>query len=177
MVEDVTNIRKLERMRSVFVSNVTHELKTPITCISGYTQTLLNGAVEDKDNAYKFLSIINDESERLNLLIDDILTLSGLENQKRPTFKNKVDLIKVANEVVELIKQKYPDKDNVELKIDYDKDTKYEMLGDRHKLKQVLINLVDNSAKHTYEGHITIGFEKDKKKPYNERNRHGYRHR
>lgn len=161
VVEDVTNIRKLERMRSVFVSNVTHELKTPITCISGYTQTLLNGAVEDKDNAYKFLNIINDESERLNLLIDDILTLSGIENQQKPSFKSKVNLVKVADEVIELITQKYPYKDQVDFKLKYDKDTKYEMLGDRHKLKQILINLVDNSAKHTEEGHVTIGFKKD----------------
>jgi len=161
VVEDVTNIRKLERMRSVFVSNVTHELKTPITCISGYTQTLLNGAVEDKDNAYKFLNIINDESERLNLLIDDILTLSGIENQQKPSFKSKVNLVKVADEVIELITQKYPDKDQVDFKLKYDKNAEYEMLGDRHKLKQILINLVDNSAKHTEEGHVTIGFKKD----------------
>jgi len=161
VVEDVTNIRKLERMRSVFVSNVTHELKTPITCISGYTQTLLNGAVEDKENAYKFLNIINDEAERLNLLIDDILTLSGLENSRQHVFKNKVDLIKIADEVVELIKQKYPDKNNVDFLIDYDKDTSFEMYGDRHKLKQVLINLVDNSAKHTEQGHVKIAFSKE----------------
>ncbi len=161
VVEDVTNIRKLERMRSIFVSNVTHELKTPITCISGYTQTLLNGAVEDKENAYKFLNIINDEAERLNLLIDDILTLSGLENTKQHIFKNKVNLIKIANETFELIKQKYPDKDNIEYLIDCDKDEKYEMLGDRHKLKQVLINLVDNSAKHTEKGHIKIALSKN----------------
>lgn len=162
VVEDVTNIRKLERMRSVFVSNVTHELKTPITCISGYTQTLLNGAVEDKDNAYKFLGIINDESERLNLLVDDILTLSGLENQKKPAQMQKVDLVKIADEVMELIKQKYPDKENVNFKIDYDGNTLYEMMGDRNALKQVMINLVDNSAKYTEEGHVTIDFKKDK---------------
>ncbi len=162
VVEDVTNIRKLEGMRSVFVSNVTHELKTPITCISGYTQTLLNGAIEDTDNAYKFLNIINDESERLNLLIDDILTLSGLENQKKSSAKAKVDLIKIAKEVIDLIAQKYPDKNNIEFKIDYDENTRYEMTGDRNKLKQVLINLVDNSAKHTDHGHVTIQFKKDR---------------
>ena len=161
VVEDVTNIRKLERMRSVFVSNVTHELKTPITCISGYTQTLLNGAIEDKENAYKFLNIINDESERLNLLIDDILTLSGLENQTKPTFTVKVDLIKISNEVVELIRQKYPEKSNIAINIEYDKETEYKMLGDRNKLKQILINLVDNSVKHTEEGFVNIIFEKD----------------
>ena len=160
VVEDVTNIRKLERMRSVFVSNVTHELKTPITCISGYTQTLLNGAVEDKDTAYKFLNVINDESERLNLLIDDILTLSGLENQKKPTLKSKVDLTKIADEVIELIRQKYPDNNDVNFNVECDESAEYMMMGDRHKLKQIMINLVDNSAKHTDHGHVSITFEK-----------------
>lgn len=164
VVEDVTNMRMLERMRSVFVSNVTHELKTPITCISGYTQTLLNGAVENKDTAYKFLEIINDESERLNLLIDDILILSGLENQQKLSQKQKVNLVKVASEVKELIQQKYPDKDNLDFKINYDENIVYEMMGDRNKLKQVMINLVDNSAKHTNQGHITIDLEKEKNK-------------
>ncbi len=164
VVEDVTNIKKLERMRSVFVSNVTHELKTPITCISGYTQTLLNGAISDTENAYKFLNIINDEAERLNLLIDDILTLSGLESQNKPVFEDRVNLIQIAGEVIELIKQKYPEKQYIEFKIEYDEKTEYKMLGDRHKLKQILINLVDNSAKHTEEGHIIINFQKEPEK-------------
>ena len=161
VVEDVTNVRKLERMRSEFVSNVSHELKTPITCISGYTQTLLNGAMEDKENAYKFLNIINDEAERLNLLIDDILTLSGLESNKQNVLKDKENLIKIAQEVIDLIKQKYPNKNNLDFLIDYDKDSSYEMYGDRHKLKQVLINLVDNSAKHTEQGYVKIKFSKE----------------
>lgn len=161
VVDDVTNIQKLERMRSVFVSNVTHELKTPITCISGYAQTLLNGALEDKENAARFINIINDESERLNLLIDDILTLSGLESTKVHVFEGKVDLTKTAQDVIELIKQKYPDKKDVNFNLEYDKNESYVMSGDSNKLKQVLINLVDNSAKHTESGSITIGLNKN----------------
>lgn len=164
VVEDVTSIRKLERMRSVFVSNVTHELKTPITCISGYAQTLLNGAIHDKENVHKFLRIIDDESQRLNLLIDDILTLSGLERQTQSVFKDRIDLVEIASEVVELIKQKYPDKNDVEYIIDADKDNEYAIYGDGHKLKQIMINLVDNSAKHTHNGHIKISFESNESK-------------
>jgi len=160
VVEDVTNIQKLERMRSVFVSNVTHELKTPITCITGYAQTLLNGALEDKENAARFINIINDESERLNLLIDDILTLSGLENTKTHVFEGRVDLTKTAQDVIELIKQKYPDKKDVKFNLEYDKNESFVMPGDSNKLKQVLINLVDNSAKHTESGSVTIGLKK-----------------
>lgn len=98
LVEDITNIKKLERMRSTFVSNVTHELKTPITSISGYAQTLLNGALKDEENAIRFLGIINDETERLNLLIDDILILSDLENDNGNKQFKKVDMLFVAHD-------------------------------------------------------------------------------
>ena len=161
MVEDVTNVRKLERMRSTFVSNVTHELKTPITCISGYTQTLLNGAMYDKDNASKFLHIIDEEAQRLNLLIDDILTLSEIENKRNVSYDTKVDLVEIAQEVLELMKQKYPGKSELELRIDTDGKEPYEILGDKHKLKQIVINLVDNSIKHTSQGFIAVKFSKD----------------
>ncbi len=163
MVEDVTNVRKLERMRSTFVSNVTHELKTPITCISGYTQTLLNGAVYDKENANKFLHIIDEEAQRLNLLIDDILTLSEIENKKNISYDTKVDLVEISDDVLELMKQKYPSKSGVEMRIVTDGKEPYEILGDKHKLKQIIINLVDNSIKHTSEGFIAVEFSKNDK--------------
>ena len=163
LVEDVTNVRKLERMRSTFVSNVTHELKTPITCISGYTQTLLNGAMYDKENAGKFLHIIDEEAQRLNLLIDDILTLSEIENKKNVSYAAKVNLVEVAKDVLELMQQKYPSNSGVELRIDTDGQEPYVIFGDKHKLKQILINLVDNSIKHTSQGFIAVKFSKEEK--------------
>lgn len=156
LVEDVTNIRKLERTRSTFVSNVTHELKTPITCISGYTQTLLNGAIKDEDNVVKFLGIINDETERLNLLVDDILILSDLENDKKQKDMQEVDLLPIAKDVLDLMKQKNTLLGSVDLLINADESESYIVMGNQNKLKQILINLVDNSIKHTIEGSVTI---------------------
>ena len=72
-IQDVTKIRKLEKIRTEFVSNVTHELKTPITSIRGFIETLKDGAINNKQVAMRFLDIIDIEAERLHVLIDDIL--------------------------------------------------------------------------------------------------------
>ena len=79
MVQDITDIKKLENMRSQFVANVSHELKTPLTSIKGFAETLKY--VEDPVNKEKFLNIINDEADRLTRLINDILILSNIENR------------------------------------------------------------------------------------------------
>ncbi len=76
---DITRLRQLEDMRKDFVANVSHEIKTPITAIKGFAETLLEGALEDKENAYKFLETIKNHSERLNSLVSDLLTLSRIE--------------------------------------------------------------------------------------------------
>ena len=76
---DITRLRKLEEVRKDFVANVSHEIKTPITAIRGFAETLLEGALDDKENAVKFLESIKNNSERLNSLVDDLLTLSRIE--------------------------------------------------------------------------------------------------
>src|SRR4030042_6428616 len=76
---DITRLRRLEEIRKDFVANVSHEIKTPITAIKGFTETLLDGAIDDRENAHKFLETIKNNSERLNSLVTDLLTLSGIE--------------------------------------------------------------------------------------------------
>ena len=76
---DVTRLKKLERIRTDFVANVTHEIKTPLTAIIGFVETLEQGAVDDTEKARAFLRTIHDNAQRLNRLVDDLLTLSGLE--------------------------------------------------------------------------------------------------
>ena len=82
LLQDVSDIRRLERMRSEFVANVSHELKTPLAAVKGFAETLLGGGVTDEKTSRSFLQIIYDESERLNRLIGDILELSKIESKR-----------------------------------------------------------------------------------------------
>jgi len=90
-IQDITKVRKLEQIRTEFVSNVTHELKTPITSIRGFIETLKNGAMNNPVVAERFLEIIDIEAERLHELINDILLLSEIETKlKIPTWKSSI---------------------------------------------------------------------------------------
>ncbi|MCG4585606.1 cell wall metabolism sensor histidine kinase WalK, partial [Anaerosalibacter bizertensis] len=85
LFQDVTKVKKLERVREDFVANVSHELKTPLTSIKGFIETLKDGAIEDENVSYKFLDIIDVEVDRLNCLVDDLLLLSEIENKNSNT--------------------------------------------------------------------------------------------
>ena len=114
IVEDITQIKKLENVRTDFVSNVTHELKTPLTSIKGFIETLRYGKVEEKEVANKFLDIIDIEVERLSRLIEDILLLSEIESRdERETVL--CDINKVATDVLELLEYKTSDNDKVKI--------------------------------------------------------------
>jgi two-component system, OmpR family, phosphate regulon sensor histidine kinase PhoR len=83
VMNDVTNLRRLETIRRDFVANVSHELRTPITSIHGYVETLLDGALDNREDAIKFLQIVLRQSDRLNKIIDDLLALSSIERESR----------------------------------------------------------------------------------------------
>lgn len=155
--EDVTQIRKLEHMRSEFVSNVSHEFKTPLTSIRGFVDTLKNGAIYDEKFALKFLDIIDIETERLYNLIQDILLLSEIENNNDYNVKEN-DVKEIIGEVITLLASKV--KKNVELKYEPDAYIKpYICNADR--IKQLMINLVDNAIKYTEKGSILVKCSRD----------------
>ncbi len=156
IVRDVTNLNHLEKLRSEFVSNVTHELKTPITSIYGFAQTLLSGAYRDETVAKKFLTIIESESSRLNHLVDDILTIQTYEHEKTPKHLS-VDVLAVAKECIEIVR--YTVKDDVTLSLSFDEESDYIVLATPDKIKQILLNLLSNSIKFTSHGSVTLQLE------------------
>ncbi|WP_077851609.1 two-component system histidine kinase PnpS [Clostridium felsineum] len=146
VVQDITDIRKLENMRTQFVANVSHELKTPLTSIKGFSETLRY--VDDQKQKGEFLDIIDDEVDRLTRLISDILTLSDIEI--RQSFKKEeVNVNIVINAVYELLKKSAKVK-NIDIKLEGDMVPN--LIGDNDKFKQMIINLVDNAIKYTEKG-------------------------
>lgn len=148
----VQAMKKVENMRREFVSNVTHELKTPLTSIRGFVETLKDGAIEDPKMAHKFLDIIEIETERLSNLISDTLLLSEIES-KQDTNREPCDVNAVITEVVELLQPKV--KEHVRLIFQPDPTVKFYNCN-RDRIKQLLINLVDNGLKATEFGAVTI---------------------
>ncbi|OOL99969.1 alkaline phosphatase synthesis sensor protein PhoR [Clostridium acetobutylicum] len=146
VVQDITDIRKLENMRTQFVANVSHELKTPLTSIKGFAETLRY--VEDDNQKGEFLDIIDDEVDRLTRLISDILTLSDIEI--RPFMKKEeFDVNEIIKAVCGLL-EKSASRKNISLKV-FGEDVP-NLIGDNDKFKQMIINLVDNAIKYTEAG-------------------------
>ncbi len=159
---DITRLRQLEDMRKDFVANVSHEIKTPITAIKGFAETLLEGALEDKENAYKFLETIKNHSERLNSLVSDLLTLSRIELGDIKIEKETVNLDNVIDTVFETLRERAQTK-GLYLKKEIFPGYQ-EVKADRNRLIQILLNLVDNGIKFTEMGGVTIKVQSPKSK-------------
>ncbi len=153
VMRDVTQLRKLEEIRSQFVSNVSHELKTPLTSIQGFVETLQSGAVENPTVAYKFLNIIDIETKRLYRLIQDILTLSEIESMEEQQY-GEVNITNVVNEVFTLV---YKEAENKAIELIYEctNDLKVKNISEDH-IKQLLMNLISNAIKYTDHGKIKV---------------------
>ena len=147
---DMTRLKKLERMRVDFVANVTHEIKTPLTAILGFVETLQEGAIEDRETAKKFLSTIARHAERLNRLVDDLLTISNTELGELHFSFESVALSGIAQSALHMIQLKAEEK-KIELTSAIPEDLPL-IRADRDRLSQVLINILDNAVKFTAEG-------------------------
>ncbi|WCK55519.1 ATP-binding protein [Aneurinibacillus sp. Ricciae_BoGa-3] len=146
VLHDITAIRRLEKMRSEFVTNVSHELKTPITSIKGFTETLLDGALEDVEISRSFLTIINEESDRLYRLISDILDLSKIEQKRMPLQLEEVDVPELIKETVRILHEEARAK-NIVIYLPH--EDKIVIEGDHDRLQQIVLNLVSNAVSYT----------------------------
>lgn len=157
VLQDVTAIRRLERMRSEFVANVSHELKTPITAIKGFAETLIAGAVDDAETSRSFLQIIFDESDRLNRLIGDILELSKIESRRVPLYFSPVNMDIFMDKTLKLLEAEASRK-VIELKMDLEAGLYME--ADEDRLRQIVMNLLSNGINYTPEGgRVTVKME------------------
>jgi len=147
---DITELRRLSKIRQDFVANVSHELRTPISSIKGYSETLLEGALDDKENAREFLTIIHSEAERLASLIADILNLSKIESGKFIMELKSCRIDAIIMQVFSRLK-KQARKKKIILDMQIPSDCP-KILADERKLSQVVLNLIDNAIKYTPEG-------------------------
>jgi two-component system, OmpR family, phosphate regulon sensor histidine kinase PhoR len=150
ILHDITELRRLEQVRTEFVANVSHELRTPLTAIQGYLETLLDGALEEREHARKFLEIVFRHTERLGRLTDDLTDLSNIELGKVSLRLEPTSVAEIADSVVTIISPRASGGQvKVEARLPADLP---EVLADRDRLSQILINLVDNAVKYTPKG-------------------------
>jgi two-component system, OmpR family, phosphate regulon sensor histidine kinase PhoR len=150
VLHDVTELRRLEQVRTEFVANVSHELRTPLTAIQGYLETLLTGALEEQENARRFLEIVFRHTERLGRLLNDLTDLSNIE-LGRVSLKLAPTRLDEAVDAVLAIMDAKAKSGKVALRSQLPRDLP-PVLADRDRLVQILINLVDNAVKYTPEG-------------------------
>ncbi|ONK22518.1 PAS domain-containing sensor histidine kinase [Bacillus sp. VT-16-64] len=149
VLHDITDIRRLEKMRSEFVANVSHELKTPITSVKGFAETLLDGAMDDEELLHDFLNIIHKESVRLHRLINDILHLSKIEQHLVTPIVEEVNVTEVIRNVAETIRKEVKTKG---LELELPDNTNVWVEGERDRIQQIILNLVSNAVVYTPEG-------------------------
>ncbi|MFA5143577.1 MAG: ATP-binding protein [Candidatus Omnitrophota bacterium] len=154
VIHDVTETRRLETVRRDFVANVSHELKTPLTSIKGFVETLLEGAIDDRANGRSFLKIVQEHTDRLDILVNDLLALSYLESREIRLKKETLDLKELADKVILGFTSQIK-KRGVEIRNELAPGLAIE--ADKNKMEQVFTNLIDNAIKFNKEkGSIRI---------------------
>ncbi len=157
----INNLSKMNKIRTDFVANVSHELKTPLTSIKGFIETLEDGAIDDKANAARFISIIKKHTDSLSNIINDLLSLSELELGKDRLDKSEFDLRGLVDEVILGFTHALAMKKQILDKTFSGKD--FNLKADRTKIEQVFVNLIDNAIKYSAQGK-TIKIVLDDKK-------------
>lgn len=149
VMNDITEIKRLETVRRDFVANVSHELKTPVAAISGFAETLMEEKGDNPENIKEFSQIIYDESQRLKKLIDELLELSRLESGKMPTNFIKLDLARVASDAVAIISRRFPARKD-DIVLTGNKEVIIE--ADKEQIMRIILNLLENAVYYSPQG-------------------------
>jgi len=144
---EVSRLEALERVRREFVANVSHELRTPLTSIKAFVETLLEGGLEDREHARRFLSIVRRHADRMNELIDDLTDLSLIETGSIALDLQEMDAGEVARDVVAQLALRAG-----EVEVRCTVESPFPLQADRRRLEQILVNLVDNAIKFNRPG-------------------------
>ena len=148
MVRDLTRLRRLETIRTDFVANVSHELRTPLTSIKGFIETLLDGGIDSRETTKRFLTIMYQETDRLNRLIADLLDLSRIESGQAELNRTKVFLAPLVEEVRLTLQEQLAEK-NISLSVELGPTPVW---ADEDQIREVLFNLIDNAIKYSTDG-------------------------
>ncbi len=150
VLHDITVQQKLDNMRREFVANVSHELRTPLTSIKSYSETLMDGALEDSETAHRFLGVINSEADRMTRLVKDLLQLSRLENEQLQWNMQTFGFDSLVRSSVEKIELSAKEKGQI---IEcFSIGDKPQVLADKDRIEQVILNVLTNAIKYTPEG-------------------------
>src|SRR5579862_3126215 len=160
--EDITKMKKLERIRSEFLGNVSHELRTPIFAIQGMLETLLNGGLEDHEISWDFIERSLNNTQRLNALLSDLIEISRIESGD---MKMSFRYFPLKDFICQIIAEFRLQAEHKRITVSMEEmDAAIEVMGDKERLKQALVNLLDNAIKYTpADGsvRVSVGVETD----------------
>ena len=150
VLHDITELRRLERVRRDFVANVSHEFRTPLTAIQGFAETLLAGALDDPQNRTRFLEIILEHSRRLARLTEDLLVLSKMDAERLELEIRRLSVSQLIESCLETAQRRATEKD-LQISVSMPQGLP-DIAGDRRRLAEVLQNLLDNAIQYTLPG-------------------------
>lgn len=157
LLYDITQVRRLETVRTEFVANASHELRTPVTAIKGFAETLLDGALKQPELAEKFITIIANESNRLETIISDILELSRVEKKSEPMVVKPFEVVETVNNLIQFF---YKQADRKHISISVDAERPVMMKADQHRIEQIFTNLIDNAINYSdVDSEVKINIE------------------